>query len=32
MTLAGANEIHASVHFERAGLKADAFRAAVAGA
>jgi len=30
--LIGASEVHASVHFERAGLKADAFRAAVAGA
>jgi len=30
--LVGASEIHASVHFERAGLRAQAFRAAVAGA
>jgi DNA-binding CsgD family transcriptional regulator len=30
--LAGASEVHASVHYERAGLRADAFRAAVAGA
>lgn len=30
--LIGASEVHASVHFERAGLKADAFRAAIAGA
>jgi DNA-binding CsgD family transcriptional regulator len=30
--LVGASEVHASVHYERAGLKADAFRAAVAGA
>ncbi len=30
--LVGANEIHASVHFERAGLRAQAFRAALAGA
>src|SRR5205085_4417423 len=30
--LIGASEVHASAHFERAGLKADAFRAAVAGA
>jgi len=30
--LIGASEVHASVHFERAGLKADAFRTAVAGA
>ncbi len=30
--LAGASEVHASVHFERAGLKAQAFRAALAGA
>ena len=28
----GASEIHASVHFERAGLREDAFRAALAGA
>ena len=31
-TLVGANEIHASVHFERAGLRAEAYRAALAGA
>jgi DNA-binding CsgD family transcriptional regulator len=30
--LEGASEIHASVHFERAGLRAQAFRAALAGA
>jgi DNA-binding CsgD family transcriptional regulator len=30
--LVGASEIHASVHFERAGLKAQAFRTALAGA
>lgn len=30
--LAGANEIHASLHFERAGLLAQAFRAARTGA
>ncbi|HEY4189335.1 MAG TPA: BREX system ATP-binding domain-containing protein, partial [Candidatus Limnocylindrales bacterium] len=30
--LVGANEIHASVHFERAGLRAEAYRAARAGA
>jgi DNA-binding CsgD family transcriptional regulator/tetratricopeptide (TPR) repeat protein len=30
--IVGASEIHASVHYERAGLKADAFRAALAGA
>ncbi len=30
--LAGASEVHASVHFERAGLRAQAFRAALAGA
>ena len=30
--LAGASEIHASIHFERAGLRAQAFRAALAGA
>ncbi len=30
--LSGASEIHASVHFERAGLRAQAFRAALAGA
>jgi DNA-binding CsgD family transcriptional regulator/tetratricopeptide (TPR) repeat protein len=30
--VAGASEVHASVHYERAGLKADAFRASVAGA
>jgi DNA-binding CsgD family transcriptional regulator len=30
--LVGASEVHASVHFERAGLRADAFRAARAGA
>jgi DNA-binding CsgD family transcriptional regulator/tetratricopeptide (TPR) repeat protein len=30
--LAGASEVHASVHYERAGLRADAFRAALAGA
>jgi DNA-binding CsgD family transcriptional regulator len=30
--LVGASEIHASAHFERAGLKAQAFRAALAGA
>jgi len=29
---AGATEIHASVHFERAGQRADAFRTALAGA
>ncbi|HKF85412.1 MAG TPA: AAA family ATPase [Candidatus Limnocylindrales bacterium] len=28
----GSSEIHASVHFERAGLRAQAYRAAVAGA
>lgn len=30
--LVGANEIHASLHFERAGLRSQAFRAALAGA
>ena len=30
--LVGASEIHASVHFERAGLRAQAYRAALAGA
>jgi predicted ATPase len=30
--LEGASEIHASVHFERAGLRAQAFRAALSGA
>ncbi len=30
--LVGNNEIHASVHFERAGLRAEAYRAALAGA
>ena len=30
--LIGATEVHASVHFERAGLKSRAFEAAVAGA
>jgi DNA-binding CsgD family transcriptional regulator/tetratricopeptide (TPR) repeat protein len=30
--LVGASEVHASVHYERAGLRGDAFRAAVAGA
>jgi DNA-binding CsgD family transcriptional regulator/tetratricopeptide (TPR) repeat protein len=30
--LEGASEIHASVHFERAGMRAEAFNAAVAGA
>jgi len=30
--LEGASEIHASVHFERAGLRTQAFRAALAGA
>jgi DNA-binding CsgD family transcriptional regulator len=30
--LVGASEVHASVHFERAGLRAQAFRAARAGA
>ena len=30
--LVGATEIHASLHFERAGLRAQAFRAALAGA
>ena len=30
--LEGASEIHASVHFERAGMHAQAFRAALAGA
>lgn len=30
--IAGASEVHASVHFERAGQKAEAFRAALAGA
>jgi DNA-binding CsgD family transcriptional regulator len=30
--LVGASEVHASVHYERAGLRADAFRAAMAGA
>ncbi len=30
--LEGASEIHASVHFERAGLRAHAFRAALSGA
>jgi DNA-binding CsgD family transcriptional regulator len=31
-TLIGASEIHASVHFERAGLRPQAFRAALSGA
>jgi DNA-binding CsgD family transcriptional regulator len=31
-TLIGATEVHKSVHYERAGLRAQAFRAAVAGA
>jgi len=30
--LIGANEVHASAHFERAGLRAQAFEAALAGA
>lgn len=30
--LVGASEIHASVHFERAGMRAHAYRAALAGA
>lgn len=30
--LVGASEIHASVHFERAGMRAQAYRAALAGA
>lgn len=30
--LVGANEIHASLHFERAGLRAQAYRAALTGA
>ncbi|HET9680783.1 MAG TPA: LuxR C-terminal-related transcriptional regulator, partial [Candidatus Limnocylindrales bacterium] len=30
--LVGASEVHASVHYERAGLRAQAFRAALAGA
>jgi DNA-binding CsgD family transcriptional regulator len=30
--LEGASEIHASVHFERAGMRAQAFRAALSGA
>ncbi len=30
--LVGASEVHASLHFERAGLRAQAFRAALAGA
>jgi DNA-binding CsgD family transcriptional regulator len=30
--LEGASEIHASVHFERAGMRREAFRAAVSGA
>jgi DNA-binding CsgD family transcriptional regulator/tetratricopeptide (TPR) repeat protein len=30
--LVGANEIHASLHFERAGLRSQAFRAALGGA
>ena len=30
--LVGASDIHASAHFERAGLRADAFRTALAGA
>ena len=30
--LVGASEIHASIHYERAGLKAQAFRAALSGA
>jgi DNA-binding CsgD family transcriptional regulator len=30
--LVGASEIHASVHFERAGLRAEAYRAALSGA
>jgi DNA-binding CsgD family transcriptional regulator len=30
--LSGATDVHASVHFERAGLRAQAFRAALAGA
>lgn len=32
MQLEGASTIHASVHFERAGLRAQAFRAALSGA
>jgi DNA-binding CsgD family transcriptional regulator len=32
VALVGQSEIHASVHFERAGLRAQAFRAALAGA
>jgi DNA-binding CsgD family transcriptional regulator len=31
-TLEGASEIHASLHYERAGMRPEAFRAAVAGA
>lgn len=31
LSLVGQSEIHASVHFERAGLRAQAFRAALAG-
>lgn len=31
-SLIGASEIHASLHFERAGLRAQAYRAALAGA
>jgi DNA-binding CsgD family transcriptional regulator len=30
--LVGASEVHASVHYERAGMRAQAFRAALAGA
>jgi DNA-binding CsgD family transcriptional regulator len=30
--LIGASEVHASMHYERAGLRAQAFRAAIAGA
>jgi DNA-binding CsgD family transcriptional regulator/tetratricopeptide (TPR) repeat protein len=30
--IAGSSEVHASVHYERGGLRADAFRAALAGA
>jgi DNA-binding CsgD family transcriptional regulator/tetratricopeptide (TPR) repeat protein len=30
--LAGQSEVHASVHFERAGMRADAYRTALAGA
>lgn len=30
--LAGSNEVHASLHYERAGLRAQAFRSALAGA